>query len=267
MKNLIKLSLGLSIVLAFASCTKETDDVTGTGSLTFHFDNRAGADDLVFGQTYTLPNSQQINFSTFNYYVSNFVLVKADGTTYTVPQDSCYFLVKENDLESQEVTINGVPAGDYTSVRFIIGVDSLKSVADISQRTGDLDPAGDAADAYWGWNTGYIFVKIEGTSPQAPLDAMTNTNFVMYHVGGYGGYSSPTPNNIKSVSLTAPEAMTVRKTTTPEVHFYADALQAFSSPTTVDFTTDPTVVHWGAFHTTVANNYADMFSIDHVHND
>lgn len=266
MKKILQLSLYLlGSALIFTSCDKNNDEITGTGSVTLHFDNRAGADEFVFGQNYTLPNGQQFNYSMFNYYVSNFVLVKADGTTYTVPQDSCYFLVKESDLATQEVTLNNIPAGDYTSVRFMIGVDSLKSVSDISERTGDLDPAGAGANAYWGWNTGYIFVKIEGTSPQAPYDSLTNSNFVLYAVGGYGGFSSPTPNNIKTVSLTAPQAIEVRQTSAPEVHIYTDALQVFYSPTTVDFTSDPTIVHWGPFHSTLANNYVDMFSIDHVH--
>ena len=64
---------------------------------------------------------------------------------------------------------------------------------DVSQRTGVLDPSGAGADMYWTWNSGYIFFKMEGTSPAAT--GMGNS--FMYHIGGFGGYSAPTINNIK----------------------------------------------------------------------
>ena len=70
-----------------------------------------------------------MNFSLFKYYVSNFIFNKEDGSSYTVPKDSCYFLIDESEAASQTVEFNNVPAGKYVSVSFTIGVDSLKSTA------------------------------------------------------------------------------------------------------------------------------------------
>lgn len=75
---------------------------------------------------------------------------------------------------------------------FILGVDSLRSTKDLSERTGVLDPTAAGGDMYWSWNSGYNSLKMEGTSRSLPMGG----DF-MYHIGGFGGYSSATINNIK----------------------------------------------------------------------
>lgn len=261
MKTFIKLGIGLVLSLFIDAC--KPDISHDTGNLKLRFENRANNTQLELGKTYNLPNGQQIALNTFSYYISNIVLLKADGTNYTVPQDSSYFLIKADAPESQVITLRHIPAGDYSGIRFTLGVDSLRSVADISKRTGVLDPAV-AGDLYWGWNTGYVFMKIEGSSPQAPYDEDTQSNLVLYAIGGYGGFSEPTPNNLKTISLDTPEALQIRQGQQPELSCYADALQVFHSPNTIDFTRDQTVVHWGEIHSLLANNYLDMFSIHQV---
>lgn len=256
-----------STAILFTNCSKHNeDDLSGTGNLTINFENRAGIEPFVFGKDFKNAAGETLNFSTFNYFVSNFVLVKADGSKYTVPKDSCYFLCKHENAASRSIVLKNVPAGDYTEARFIIGVDSLKSVSDISQRKGVLDPTGAAAGMYWVWNSGYIFVKVEGTSPQAPLNSATNERTFQYHTGLFGGKDSPTLNNIKNVVLKTTEAAEVRKGhESPEMHVYVDILEMFSSPVNISVAANP-LSHAGPFSKTVANNYADMFTLHHVHN-
>lgn len=80
--------------------------------------------------------------------------------------------------------LKNIPAGEYKEIRFLLGVDSLKSIAPASERTGVLDPADRWRwKSYRMWNSGYIFVKVEGTSPQAPLDSASNSNKFRYHIG------------------------------------------------------------------------------------
>jgi len=262
MKKLILALSAFSIIVSISSCKKDKDSLTGKGPVTLEFDSRAGSVDFAFGTNYTTAAGDTVNITKFKYFVSNFILVKEDGSEYTVPQSECYFLVDDSVESSTSITFNNIPAGKYTGLKYIIGVDSLRSTMDISQRTGNLDPAGTAADMYWSWNSGYIFYKIEGTSPQSSEMG----NMFMLHIGGYGGYSSATTNNIRSVSLTAPEAMEVGEGRNPEAHIYADALQAFASPTNYSLTSGA-VIMMPAMGATIANNYADMFTVNHVHND
>lgn len=257
-----------STALFFSSCDKHNhDEFEGSGDLVIEMDNRAGDGALAFGQKYVTANGDTVQFSTFNYYVSNFVLVNEDGTEYVVPQDDCYFLCKHEDADSRELTLRNIPAGNYKQLSFLIGVDSLKSVSPAEQRTGVLDPTGGASGMYWSWNAGYIFVKVEGTSPQAPLNAATNEHTFQYHTGLFGGKDSPTLNNLKSVAIkTTSETAHVRKDhEAPVFHLYVDVLEMFTSPANINIATNPTS-HAGPYSATVANNYADMFTLDHVHN-
>lgn len=261
------LALALFALVIPACKDKEDDDLTGFNDVEIEFDNRAGNSPLVFGVEYTNAAGEKLTFSTFNYYVSNFILVKQDGSEYVVPKDSCYFLCKHEDAKSRALVLKNVPAGDYTGVKFMIGVDSAKSVSSIDERPGILDPAAGASGMYWSWNAGYIFVKVEGTSPQAPLNPGTNQNTFQYHTGLFGGFSSPTLNNLKSVHLHTHhgEVAMVRRSGGPHFHVYVDILEMFTNPTNISVATNPSS-HAGAFSKTVADNYADMFELDHVHN-
>lgn len=265
--TLFLLSLLFAAIFIPACKDKEDNDLTGFGDVEIEFDNRAGDASLVLGTEYTNAAGEKLKFSTFNYFVSNFVLVKADGTEYTVPKDSCYFLCKQNFPDTREVVLKNIPAGDYTGLKFIIGVDSAKSVSPITERTGALDPAAGASGMYWSWNAGYIFVKVEGTSPQAPLDAASGEHKFEYHTGLFGGFDSPTLNNIKAVSLAthADEPAKVREGGVPHFHLYVDVLEMFTNPTNISVATNP-ASHADAYSKTVAANYADMFTLDHVHN-
>lgn len=263
--------IGLFIsAITFSGCKKNTGpDPSDSGQLKLSFDNRAGSSPLSLnGPSYTNAAGENFIVSMFNYYVSNIALRNADGDTYTVPADDSYFLVKEEDESTQTLTLS-VPEGDYTEVSFLIGVDSLKSTRPVNERTGVLDPTGEALGMYWTWNSGYIFVKMEGTSPQAPLDSSSGTNRIRYHIGGFGGYNSPAPNNLRRVTLSFDGARAqVRKdkTKAPNVHIEADILKLFQGNNQVSFAATPTVMG-GPAAPLVADNYSHMFRVDHVHND
>jgi len=266
-----KFSFGLLTLLAalfiIPACNHKHDDeddaVTGFGSVEIEFDNQADGSSLVFGKDYTNAAGETLQFTLFNYFISNVVLTKADGATYTVPKDNSYFLCKHENPDSREIKIDNVPAGDYTQLSFVIGVDSAKSVSSIAERTGVLDPVDGAIGHYWAWNSGYIFMKMEGTSPVATTP---EKNF-QYHIGLFGGLNTPTINNLKTINLTVPgSAVRVREgNNAPHFHLFVDALEAFKSPNVLSIAAN-SVVHGNPFSATIADNYADMFSIDHVHN-
>lgn len=262
----------LATVLLFA-CEKNDNGEFGPndkGSITLEFDNVVGSQNLQLNgpQTYTNANGDQFNVTLLNYYISNIKLKKSDGTVFIVPQDSSYFLVKESNKASQFLKINHVPAGDYTEVTFTVGVDSVRNTMDLAKRTGSLDPAANSGEdnMYWSWNSGYIFFKIEGLSPQATADAAGNKKF-RYHIGGYGGMNSKTINNIKTITRTfGGEKATVRTNVSPQVHIVADVLKLFEGTTKVSIATN-TTVHFAPFSVNLANNYTEMFTVHHVHND
>lgn len=257
-------------LLFFSSCDKDSgSDIQpgDTGSIILEFDNVVGSADLELNTgNYTNGSGENFKVSVFDYYISNIKLKTATGTEYIVPKDQSYFLVKEENESTHELELDNVPAGDYTSFTFTVGVDSLKSTSPVGERTGVLDPAGAANGMYWTWNSGYIFLKMEGESPVST----TVDKKIYYHVGGFGGYDSPTLNNIKTVTVNAPfeSSAKVRKNkeTAPAVHIFADAGKVLDGGSHVSIAAN-SMVHFSAISADLANNYTAMFSIDHIHND
>src|SRR5690606_6396244 len=262
MKNIVILP-AIILAIFFAGCDDDDVNSNEVGSIRIEFDNRAGEADLAFNTDYTNSSGETFNVTKLNYYISNIRLTKTDGTEFVVPRDSSYFLVMEADEESQLVTLNQVPAGDYNAITCTIGGDSLRSTMDISKRTGALDPAQGDEGMYWTWNSGYIFFKIEGTSSAAPVE---QENKFYYHIGGYGGYDSPTLNNIRETTVSMNGARAeVREGRSPQVHLHVDVLQLFSNPTSIKIA-DHHSVMLSDFSTTISANYVNMFSFQHVHN-
>jgi hypothetical protein len=263
------------VVLTFAACKKEDEefDSNDKGQVVLEFDNIVGGKDLQLNTgSYTNVSGEDFKVTTFNYYISNIILTKEDGSTYVVPQNESYFLIKEADATTHEVTLSNVPAGNYTAASFTIGVDSLKNTADIAQRTGVLDPAAGGQGMYWKWNSGYIFMKLEGTSAVAPYDDATKSNPFWYHIGGFGGMTSKTINNIKKATVKAgagveaEEAVAkVRKDTKPSFHILVDAAKVFEGPTKLSIKANP-IEMFSPYSVNIANNYQNMFSLDHIHN-
>ncbi len=128
---------------------------------------------LVLAETYVNPiTGEDAKFYTCNYYLSNFQLKKSDGTYWKQPDS--YHLVRVTDSNLHEINLAAVPPGEYTAIRFLVGVDSLKNVS--GAQTGDLSPSN---NMFWSWSTGYIMLKLEGASSNAPQ------GFFSFHVGGF----------------------------------------------------------------------------------
>lgn len=238
-------------------------DSTKKSNVTIEYDNVVGSSDLLLNtSTYTNAVGEAFKITKLKYFVSNFVLTNASGTTYTVPQNDCYFIVDESVASSRTVSLS-VPEGEYKTLSFVIGVDSLRNTKDVSQRTGTLDVTTSAADMYWSWNSGYIFFKMEGTA-----DVSTNaTKIFQFHIGLFGGMSTPTLNNIKTISIDLTTAGTAKVKTgkTPNIHLMADVLKVFNGSPNVSIATNSTVMVT-PFSTTIANNYKNMFSHNHTEN-
>lgn len=236
-------------------------------NFSIEFDNIAGGQNLQLNTgSYTNASGETFSISLLQYYISNIKVKKANGLEYIVPPDSSYFLIKEGDPETRLAKVR-VPEGIYTSVSFVVGVDSLRSTMDISQRKGVLDPAGGMDDGmYWGWNSGYIFFRMEGLSPQAPLDPSGQNKF-RYHIGGFGGFSAPTINNIKTITLDLNEGgiARVKGGRSSNVHVMVDIMKIFNGDPIIKIATNSNVM-FSANSVPIADNYSTMFHHDHTEN-
>ncbi|MCF2490289.1 MbnP family protein [Dyadobacter sp. CY347] len=248
-----------------ASCTDDPVPLP-MGSVKVKFDNVVGSKDLKLdSDTYMNAAGEEFKVSMLNYYISNIKFIAAAGNSYTVPQDSSYFLIREGNVDSQQITINNVPARNYTGIEFVIGIDSLRSVSDISKRKGILDkdsgPTNQEA-MYWDWNPGYIFLKFEGTSDSAT----SSNNKFYYHIGGFGGLTEKTLNNIRVAKINfGDQRAAVSENGATQINLKADILKVFNGSTSVRIK-ENTSVMFMPFSKNIADNYMTMFSLDQIIN-
>jgi hypothetical protein len=154
--------------------------------------------------------SDTMTYSTFKYYISNFQLKNADGSWWTHPES--YFLVDHSESASLSLTLPGVPEGNYTDIRYTLGVDSLRNVS--GAQSGALSTTN---GMFWSWSTGYIMVKAEGTSPNASSGSYS------FHLGGFSG-----ANNIVTTKEHSFGAnLNVTKTNSSKVMLSANAARMF----------------------------------------
>jgi len=272
-----KISFILILAIAIVTTSCKTEEVitpaNETGTVELSFEHKAGTADLELNSTsYVNEAGESFTVSKFHYYISNIQLIKEDGSYFTYPKDSSYFLIKEDVPASKSLVLRNVPVGNYKGVKFVIGVDATKSVSPAFERIGALAPS---EGMYWAWNSGYIFVKLEGNSASIPTSGgnpgtggSNPDQKFWFHIGGFGGYSSATIDNIKTKELVSsnPASMAVVKEgKSTEYHIVADILEMMKSPTAVSLAAEHHVM-FRDYSTTIANNYVDMFSLDHFHN-
>jgi hypothetical protein len=248
----------LAIAFTFTACSNDDDNTpTGEGSLKLEFDNVYKSADLAFNTAYTNTNGETIKVSKAKYIVSNIVLTKADGSTYTVPKSESYFIIDEATAASTLLTLPNIPAANYTKVSFGIGVDQEQFLLGADGQGNFLANA-QAAGMMWSWSAGYKFIAFEGTFTSAAVT--TDTTF-MLHTGKTG-----TDYNYATVTLDLPENALVRTNITPQVHIMADLAQLIDGTNKINFA-DGAMVMGGAKLALVTANIANVFEVHHVHND
>ncbi|WPR75865.1 MbnP family protein [Algoriphagus sp. NG3] len=270
------LFLCVSAILILSSCIKEEPgiDLTKTGEFSIEFDSIVGEE--TFGlepRQYTNAKGEVFSIRTLQYFISNIKLYTESGDEYVVPQEDSYFLVQAHDRNSRFTKVT-VPEGDYNKISFVLGVDSLRNTKPVEERPGVLsfDPGQGhgGGGMYWGWNSGYIFFKFEGTcdliSDDQQGDPTGNKQF-KYHIGGFGGYSAPTINNIKEISMNLNQGgiAQVREGLRSNVHLFVDVMNVFNGQHTFSIPQHPNVM-FSDFSVNIANNFPGMFSHDHTEN-
>jgi len=249
----IAASLLIAASATLGACRKTTEQppVVDTpvnaapGTVKVEFFNRVGNGPLVLnGPKYVNAAGDSFTVSRFQYYISNVQLTKTDGTVWSEPES--YHLITAGSATEFDMTT--VPAGSYNSISYTIGVDSTRNVS--GAQTGALDPA---KGMFWSWNSGYIMMKFEGTSPSSPAAGGT----VMLHPGGFSGAN----NAVRPVAYALPAVINVRSARAQHIHLAADVLKLLNAPNQISFATTNIIHMPGAAANKLADNYAGMFTV------
>ncbi len=111
---------------------------------------------------------EQYSVNKLKYYISNIKLAGKNMGGY-------YLMNAASENNGFQLSLQ---PGNYSSLEFLLGVDSLRNCS--GSQTGALDPLN---DMFWTWNSGYVMFKLEGNSPVSTSDL----NRIEHHVGGYKG--------------------------------------------------------------------------------
>jgi hypothetical protein len=225
------------------------------GKLVLDFNHIFNGQAVDFNSVYKNAHGETLKISLIAYFISNIQLIRTDGSRYVIPQDDSYFLIKHTtSAASTSLILPEIPEGEYSGISFLIGVDSLRNTVSIEKRTGTLDVGGTARGMYWVWNSGYIFFKLEGTSEQAPERLQHK---FAYHIGGYGGYRTPTINSLRSSTLNfSPFKISAKKQSQLSVNVNLDKFFAGSFDLRI---ADLPNLMWGAESEKIADNYLQAF--------
>ncbi len=234
-----------------------TDDTTEkTGTLKLMFQSFAGHDELALNTNYLTENNDTISVSVLQYFLSNFMISDTMGMS-EMEIDSYHLIKTETDGEMTMWEWE-VPANVYKSLNFSFGVDSTVNHS-TANAVGDLDPSG-ADGMTWNWNTGYKFLRFEGTYN---TDTTTNGAF-LFHLGGDANYRNLTLGETMDMHMkTASETLfTIEENKTTTLHISANILNLFANPNLVDLDVTNTAHHSGS---QLSENIAeDVFMIHHM---
>lgn len=247
-KPFYRLYIVIYVLLFIAACNKDDQQVL-TGKAAIQFNH------VVDGQSLVLTDKEFINaagnkynIEKLKYYVSKIRLTRADGDVFQLPDG--YFLIEETGLSSRkQISIENIPAGQYTSLSFAIGVDSARNFS--TEMVGELNPNNDMA---WNWVSGYKFLLLEGkfTTNSNVTDAM------VLHIGGNQSYRTVMIN-------TANTGFSIQQNKTTTIELNADINKLFNTLHVIDLNTINAVMQPGENAGKIADNYAaGMFTLQNI---
>lgn len=250
MSTISKFLIASAVALTFASCSDEdpTPNDGTSGEVVLKLDHRWNGNPFALNQSLTHPVSAEgLSFTTLKYYISNVELKSTEGDWHKATDQ--YFLADAAQGENQ-LTVKNVPTGSYTDIRFMLGVDSLRNVSGAQE--GALAVSN---NMFWSWNTGYIFVKAEGTS------STSNSGQFTYHLGGFSGPNAANP--VIELSFNG-ALLEVEGGSAPQVHLMVDPSHLWNGGETTAST--PMVHMPGAKAKALMMAFKNGITWDHNHN-
>jgi hypothetical protein len=216
-----------------------------TGQYYFHFHTNIDTNETDLGDTVKTADGRSLVLQQARIYVSNIRLVKADGSSYLFKGTQ---LLKTVDQE--EFFVGDAPQGNYSTVSFDVGVDSVSNAIAPSAST-DTIFSHHGTDMWFGSvDKGYIFLNFSGT-----IDSSVNKN---------KGPTYPFSYQIGKNSLKKTVTMPTRPFTLADgyiTHVTIDYGKLFSG---INIKTENKTATWDnlSLATKIANNIPSMFSYE-----
>lgn len=231
----------LGVIFGLVSCKDDPIDPK-LSSVKFSLNYMVGSEPLLFDTiTYTNAAGHKYGLTHLEYYISNVTFNKSDGSSFLT--NSVHY-VNAQKPETNWITIDNVPQGEYSSVTFYIGLDSVLN------KTNALPNTLDNINMAWpdAMGGGYHFMKMEGYF-------LAKADQKKY---GYAMHLGKNPNLVKAVVL-VPISITkdnLTKTLTMDINEW------YANPAVYDFELDGNYsMGLSAAMLKLSKNGNDVFSI------
>ena len=173
---------------------------------------------------YQTSANETFSVTRVSYLVSEIGLQRNDGTWL-----ECSNAIAWMDLEQNRDTLrlHEIPAGEYCSVRFLVGLSPAVNRASITNYPASHPLNPDVNGLYWSWQGGYIFLALEGLwrNPAGELDGWA------YHLAR--------DTNSARITLAAP--LVITNETRLELDF--DLATVLNAPRPLSFAKDGSSTH------------------------
>jgi hypothetical protein len=208
MKNFIFIFSVFTIVTIFSFSSCKKDDENEKATIVLNFKGKVGNENLLLRNSkYTTGNNYKVNIETLKFYLSNITLIKEDNSEVLLKDVA--FIDFENNHTSNtsngETIVIETEAGKFKGIKMGFGVDNTVNNSDPSVYKEE-EPLSIYQGMHWSWNTGYIFMKLEGK-----FDADTTANILsqdyLFHTGLNDLYTTATFN--KNFQLNGDETKTL----------------------------------------------------------
>ncbi|MFN4973113.1 MAG: MbnP family protein [Bacteroidota bacterium] len=213
---------------------------TESGTLTVNFEEVFSSLPLKLDpDSFITLSGDTVKITDLKYYISHVSFIRSNGQVYNSQNHKLVDFGNANN----GITLN-VPAGDYSKITFLLGVDSFNNHA--GPLDGDLDPS---LGMFWGWNTGYIFYRLKGWHG-------INRAAIAYDIGGV-------PNLIK-VELDLQAYKVNKNSVTVKINH--DVARFFNAPNIIQLKNVVNQIHTAdnPFIPTLKANMGTMFSLKSV---
>jgi hypothetical protein len=146
----------------------------------FHLIIRAtvGGSDLLYDTIYHSGTSPAFAVTDFRYYVSNVKAIRDDGTERKLSRS-----VVLVDPHQRDYDLGILPEGLYKGLHFTVGLDSAVNHCDPTVFEAGHPLAIQTPSMHWDWNSGYIFMKVEGRVAASKQSASAPGAEIFYHIG------------------------------------------------------------------------------------
>jgi len=117
---------------------------------------------------YANGDGEPFSITRLSYFISGFALQRTEGNWMEVPHAVGWI-----DAGKRHTTMDlgELAEGDYTSVRFQVGLDPTRNASDPASRAADHPLNPNLNGLHWSWQGGYIFMALEGRFGSKDEDA------------------------------------------------------------------------------------------------